>query len=92
VAVRDLARSTADRVTALEQRDSDHEQRLRKQESREPRLGPIAEELRKQCEALDANVDACRERASVIERDIKHLTTEQDRLCQRVMACQGQRR
>jgi peptidoglycan hydrolase CwlO-like protein len=88
VAVRDMARSTADRVTALEQRDSDHEQRLRKQESREPRLGPMADELRKQCAELDDALGKCQERASVIERDIKHLTSEQDRVCQRVLACQ----
>jgi flagellar biosynthesis chaperone FliJ len=52
----------------------------------------MADELRKQCEALDADLAKCRERASVIENQIKHITGEQDRVCQRVMACQGARR
>jgi TolA-binding protein len=92
VAVRDMARSTADRVSALEQRDSDHEQRLRQQEQRPPRLNASLDELREKCESIDSLVDQCRERSAVMQETLRHVQSEQERLCQRVQSCQGGRR
>lgn len=75
------------RVDAIAADVVDLKRRMEQQEHRPPRLSPGLDEVRKQCDDLDDVVTLCRERASVIERDVKHIQTEQERLCQRILAC-----
>lgn len=79
------------RVDAIAADVGDLKRRMEQQEQRPPRLSPGLDELRKQCESLDDVVALCKERASVMERDIKHLESEQGQLCQRLLACPPRR-
>jgi hypothetical protein len=58
----------------------DHERRIREQETRPPRLSP----------ALTGAVDdiaELKEKCTICGEAIKHITSEQDRLCQRLRQC-----
>ena len=62
------------------------EARIREQEMRPPRLNPALEQHEKECQHIHDMVISH-------EQQIKHIVTEQDRLCSRLQACRqgGQR-
>lgn len=58
----------------------DHERRLREQETRPPRLNPLLEKTQELVEELQTKV-------IVHGETLRHITVEQERLCQRIQAC-----
>jgi septal ring factor EnvC (AmiA/AmiB activator) len=56
------------------------DERLHIQEQRPPRLNPALEEAMK-------TVDDIEHRVTIIEQSVQHISAEQERLCQRLMAC-----
>ena len=61
------------------------EARIREQEMRPPRLNTALDQHEKECQHIHDMVIRH-------EQQIKHIETEQDRLCARLQACQGNRR
>ena len=83
-------RSPGGRFTAHDgdrhwQRMDSIEARIREQEMRPPRLNAALDEHEKECRAW-------RELVITHDQQIKHIVSEQDRLCNRLQACQGNRR
>lgn len=89
VALRDLVNLTAHDLTLTLQRVDDHEDRIREQEQRRPRLEPLAEQLRQRCESLAESVAECHKQSAVMHERVRHVEEEQakDRLCARVKMC-----
>lgn len=88
-----LVGAHAGSITLLTDHSRDHEERIRTQEQRPPRLNSALDELRKQCADLDQRLDDCKDRSTVIERDLMHVQKEQasERLCERLRACRAER-
>ncbi|MEY2654683.1 MAG: hypothetical protein RLZZ524_1711 [Pseudomonadota bacterium] len=58
------------------------DRRIREQEMRPPRLNPALDNLGK-------DVAECESRLSVIDERMRHIVTEQERLCARLQSCRN---
>jgi uncharacterized small protein (DUF1192 family) len=82
-------RSPGGRFTAHDgdrhwQRMDELDRRLREQEMRPPRLNPALDGVAAKVNDLERAVDRLEDR-------LAHIKAEQDRLCERLAACKGQR-
>ena len=64
------------------QRMDQLDERIRAQEQRPPRLNPALDDAMKEMREMESRV-------IVLEQSIRHIVVEQERLCQRLMACKG---
>lgn len=62
------------------QRMDSLDERIRQQEQRPPRLNPALDEAMKDVHEIETRV-------TIIEQSVQHIRAEQERLCQRLMAC-----
>lgn len=67
------------------QRMDELDRRVREQEMRPPRLNPALEQTAQAVSDLERRLDVADER-------MKHIVSEQERLCQRLQACKGNNR
>ena len=93
LSVYSMVGSHAGQLADLAQRRDDHEERLREQERRAPRLSPQLEQVARECADLGDKLATCRERVSVIDQRLLGVEREQEpgRLCGRIQVCKGAR-
>lgn len=88
VALRDLVTVANVDIAAAKSRLDDHEERLRTQESRAPRLSPDLAKVVEQCAAVQQQLHDLRVTRERNVSRIEHLEKDQDELCVRLQACQ----